>query len=66
MVLIYNIIYFEIGRNVKLMNDNENNELEQDVNHLIQIRKEKLNELIENGKNPFEITKFNRTIQQEK
>ncbi len=43
------------------MNDNENNELEQDVNHLIQIRKEKLNELIENGKNPFEITKFNRT-----
>lgn len=43
------------------MNENENNELEQDVNHLIQIRKEKLDELTKNGKNPFEITKYNRT-----
>ena len=43
------------------MNENENNELEQDVNHLIQIRKEKLQELTNNGKNPFEITKYNRT-----
>ncbi len=40
---------------------NENNEVEQDVNHLVQIRKDKLDELINNGKNPFEITKFNRT-----
>ena len=43
------------------MNENENNELEQDVNHLIQIRREKLDELTKNGKNPFEITKYNRT-----
>ena len=43
------------------MNENENSELEQDVNHLIQIRKEKLEELTKNDKNPFEITKFNRT-----
>lgn len=27
------------------MNENENNETEQDVNHLMQIRKEKLEEL---------------------
>lgn len=39
----------------------ENNEIEQDVNHLMQVRREKLNELSENGNNPFEITKFNRT-----
>ncbi len=43
------------------MNENDSNELEQDVNHLMQIRKEKLDELIKNGKNPFEITKYNRT-----
>jgi len=40
---------------------NENNELEQDVNKLMQVRREKLEELNKNGKNPFEITKFNRT-----
>ena len=38
-----------------------NNEIEQDENHLIQIRKDKLKELQEQGKDPFEITKFNRT-----
>ncbi len=43
------------------MSENENNEIEQDVNHLIQIRKDKLEELTKNGKNPFEITKYNRT-----
>ena len=43
------------------MNENENMELEQDVNHLMQIRREKLEELTNNGKNPFEITKYNRT-----
>ena len=42
-------------------NNNQNQEVELDENHLIQIRKEKLKELQENGKNPFEITKFNRT-----
>lgn len=40
---------------------NENNELEQDMNKLMQVRREKLEELNRNGKNPFEITKFNRT-----
>ncbi len=43
------------------MNENENNEIEQDVNHLMQIRREKLDELTKNGSNPFEITKFNIT-----
>ena len=42
-------------------NNNENNIEELDLNHLMQIRREKLNELQEQGKNPFEITKFNRT-----
>ena len=40
---------------------NENNIEELDLNHLMQIRREKLKELQEQGKNPFEITKFNRT-----
>ena len=42
-------------------NNNQNQEMELDENHLIQIRKDKLKELQEQGKNPFEITKFNRT-----
>ena len=42
-------------------NNNQNQEVELDENHLIQIRKEKLKELQEQGKNPFEITKYNRT-----
>ena len=32
-----------------------------DENHLIKVRKEKLEELKAQGKNPFEITKYNRT-----
>ena len=45
------------------MNDNENNnEMEElDINHLMQIRRDKLKELQEEGKDPIEITKFNRT-----
>ena len=45
------------------MNENENNNVEQelDENHLIQIRKEKLAELQEKGKDPFEVTKYNVT-----
>ena len=43
------------------MAEDINQEIELDENHLIQIRKEKLKELQEQGKNPFEITKFNRT-----
>ena len=44
------------------MQENENNQnIELDENHLIQIRKDKLKELQEQGKNPYEITKYNRT-----
>ncbi len=39
----------------------ENTEQELDLNQLMKVRREKLDELKENGKNPFEITKFNRT-----
>ena len=42
-------------------NNNNNQEIELDENHLIQIRKDKLKELQEQGKDPFEITKYNRT-----
>lgn len=34
---------------------------EQDINHLLKVRREKLQELQENGKNPFEITKYDVT-----
>ncbi len=40
---------------------NENQTEELDINHLMQIRRDKLTELQAQGKNPFEITKFNRT-----
>ncbi len=45
------------------MNDNENNVQEQevDMNHLLKIRREKLEELQQNNKNPFAVTKYNRT-----
>ena len=39
----------------------ENQEPEVDVNQLMQIRRDKLAKLKEEGNNPFEITKFNRT-----
>ena len=46
------------------MNENNNN-IEQteelDINHLMQIRRDKLKELQEAGKDPFEITKYDRT-----
>ena len=38
-----------------------NQEQELDLNQLLQIRRDKLSKLKEEGKNPFEITKFNRT-----
>lgn len=44
------------------MNENNNNQTEElDINHLMQVRIDKLKELQEQGKDPFEITKFNRT-----
>lgn len=43
-------------------NKNQNNEVEElDINHLMQIRRDKLTELQEQGKDPYQITKFNRT-----
>ena len=38
-----------------------NQEPEVDLNQLLQIRRDKLSKLKEEGKNPFEITKYNRT-----
>ena len=43
------------------MQENQNQEPEVDLNELMKIRREKLKELQEQGKDPFEITKFNRT-----
>lgn len=43
------------------MQENNNQEQELDLNHLMQIRRDKLNELQESGKDPFEITKYDRT-----
>lgn len=42
-------------------NNLENQEQELDINHLMQIRRDKLSQLQERGVDPFEITKFNRT-----
>ena len=41
--------------------NNEQNEQMLDENHLVAIRKEKLEELRKEGKDPFKITKFNKT-----
>ena len=47
------------------MNENNENEVieldEQEVNRLMQVRMDKLKELQEAGKDPFEITKYDRT-----
>ena len=46
------------------MNEENNNveqEVELDVNKLMQVRLEKLEELQKEGKNPYEITKYDRT-----
>lgn len=41
---------------------NNQTEIEEiDLNHLMKIRREKLEELQAKGKNPFEITKYDRT-----
>ena len=39
----------------------ENNNQELDINQLMAVRREKLERLKEEGRNPFEITKFNKT-----
>ena len=43
------------------METNNNQEQEIDMNHLVQVRREKLDKLRQEGRDPFEITKFNRT-----
>ena len=41
--------------------NNVNQEIEEDVEKLVQVRKDKLNELRSKGKDPFAVTKFDRT-----
>ena len=43
------------------MSENNNVEQELDMNQLMKVRREKLDKLREEGKDPFKITKFNRT-----
>ena len=43
------------------MQENNNQQPEVDLNELMKIRREKLRELQEQGKDPYEITKFKRT-----
>ena len=43
------------------MAENNNVEQELDINQLMKVRREKLDKLKEEGRNPYEITKFNRT-----
>lgn len=43
------------------MEQQKNNSQEQDINALLKVRREKLASLIENGKNPFEIMKYDVT-----
>ena len=40
---------------------NQNKEQEQDIGQLLKVRREKLAGLMESGKNPFEITKYDQT-----
>ena len=44
-----------------MQEENNNVELEQDVEKLVEVRKDKLKELRANGKDPFVTTKFERT-----
>lgn len=55
-------------QNTNTQNNNQNNNKknmqqngEQDINQLLKVRREKLAQLQEDGKNPFEITKFDAT-----
>ncbi len=43
------------------MNENNNGEQELDLNQLMKVRREKLDKLKQEGKDPYKITKFNRT-----
>ena len=43
------------------MGQNQKNTQEPDMNQLRKVRREKLAELQQNGRDPFQITKFNQT-----
>ena len=52
----------DIMMHLKEKKEKMNNEIEElDINHLMQIRRDKLTELQQEGKDPYQITKFNRT-----
>ncbi len=42
-------------------NNNQNTEVQQDLNELLKIRRDKLAELCNEGNNPYEITKYDQT-----
>ena len=46
---------------VFIMNENNNEEQELDLNQLMKVRRDKLEKLKQEDKNPYKITKFNRT-----
>lgn len=43
-------------------NQNQNQVVEEDLNHLLKVRREKLAELQETGKDPFKVTKYDVTV----
>lgn len=43
-------------------NQNQNQVVEEDLNHLLKVRREKLAELQESGKDPFKVTKYDVTV----
>lgn len=43
-------------------NQNQNQVMEEDINHLLKVRREKLAELQETGKDPFKVTKYDVTV----
>src|SRR5699024_1650654 len=65
--IVYNINHVESIINTKkregmiLIMENDNVEQELDLNQLMLVRKEKLDKLKQEGKDPYTITKFNRT-----
>ena len=43
-------------------NQNQNQVMEEDLNHLLKVRREKLAELQESGKDPFKVTKYDVNV----
>ena len=43
-------------------NQNQNQNIEEDLNHLLKVRREKLAELQETGKDPFKVTKYDVNV----